>query len=120
MNLMGAAMELPQKKKELVFLVIFCIFLRTGIVSAALKEDPIKSTQSDTVPVTEELITREGEPGPASPTIKMNDTSKFLVKKPYQKADQEEDIEKPEETSTPWWEDWFTWEEDEQGSLNPE
>jgi len=80
-------------------------------VHASFEKDPIKETQSKTVPVTEELLTREGDVGPASPSFKMKDTERFLVKKPYGEVDQGVVAESSEdEYSTDWWEDWFSWE----------
>ena len=59
------------------------------LAAASYEKDPVAATQSNVVPVTEELLNREGEPGPASPSFKMSDTARFLVKKPYQLADEE-------------------------------
>ena len=81
----------------------------TDAVAAGIEheKEPIRSTQSDAVPVTEELLKREGDLGPASPTFKMSDTSKFMVKRPYEKG--EEGGEKAEEEKgKSWWENWFS------------
>lgn len=48
------------------------------------KRNPIKETQTDPVPVTEELLSREYDQGPASPSFKMPDTTAgFFAKKPF-------------------------------------
>lgn len=88
--------------------LFFCLTIGVQSVLGIQEEEPIKATQSDTVPVTEELLEREGDVGPASPTIKMEDTSQFLVKKPYERA--EEEVESvPGDESRPWWKSWFFW-----------
>ena len=95
--------------------VVICLSLICLISSnygfASVKEDPIKATQTDVVPITDELLTREGETGPASPTLRMEDTSKFLTKKPYQKAEEQTDTDELKNTSSKAWDDWFSWEE---------
>jgi len=82
----------------------------TDAVAAGIEheKEPIRSTQSDAVPVTEELLGREGDVGPPSPTMKTVDVSEFLVKKPYEKAEQEIETA-PGEESRPWWKSWFFW-----------
>lgn len=110
-------------ERDFVFeaVVLLLIFFFTGFSKLALSsfdEDPIKATQSKVVPVTEELLTREGEPGPASPTYKMIDTSGFLVKKPYEEAEKKEAIQRMREATPDLWSDWFFWEaESEEGSF---
>ena len=74
---------------------------------ASYEKDPIKATQTKEVPVTKELLNREGEQGPASPSFKMESADRFLVKKPYEKVETGESGELEEETSH-WWQDWFS------------
>lgn len=90
---------------RLVFCFNFIWFSRLGI--ASFEEDPIKATQSKIVPVTKELLTREGEPGPASPTYKIPDTSGFLVKKPYREVDKEKLDRKIRGAPSDLWDDWL-------------
>jgi hypothetical protein len=79
---------------------------------AGFDKDPLKDTQSDAVPVTEELLKREGQAGPASPTYPMVDTSGFLVKMPYGKAEEYETNDE-KESSDHFWNRWFFWKKDE-------
>jgi len=90
-------------------------FIMVGSTAYAVYEkEPIKRTKSDAVAVTKELLEREGDVGPATPTIKMADTSVFLTEKPHHApTDDDEDQVSEEE---PWWERWFFWMEDEEGS----
>jgi hypothetical protein len=81
---------------------------------AGFEKDPLKETQSDTVPVTEELLTREGQAGPASPTYPMADTSGFLVQMPYEKAEEYRAGEEEKEFSRHFWDRWFFWRRDDQ------
>ena len=77
---------------KVISLGVFVSLLAFSEVTFASIEDkdPIKDTQTRAVPVTQELLTREGEPGPASPTYKMQgETSKFLVKKPYDQVEKQ-------------------------------
>ncbi|MBI4368241.1 MAG: hypothetical protein HY588_02495 [Candidatus Omnitrophica bacterium] len=92
--------------------ILFLLTMQAESVNASFDQDPIKETQSKTVPVTEELLTREGEAGPASPSFKMKDTDRFLVKKPYEEVDQAsvDKASEEEESSLDWWEEWFSWE----------
>ena len=94
---------------------VFCFILGltsgTGASYAAYEKDPIKATQSKTVAVTEELLQREGDVGPATPTIKHKDTSEFLLKQPYEQAVNEVK-EGLGEGKEPWWESWFFWLDD--------
>lgn len=70
-----------------LFLVCMTMFSKPSIAGIEQEKDHISSTQSGVVLVTSELLNREGEPGPASPSFKMPDTAKFLVKKPYEEAE---------------------------------
>jgi len=94
---------------------VFCFILGltsgAGVSYAAYEKDPIKATQSKTVAVTEELLQREGDVGPATPTIKHKDTSEFLLKQPYEQAVNEVK-EGLGEGKEPWWESWFFWLDD--------
>ena len=109
------------RKKITIFIcLMICLVWGAHLSFAAFKEDPIKATQTDPVPVTEELLTREGQPGPASPTFRMEDTSKFLVKKPYEKVETEEGLYSSEDQSSPWWDDWFSWEKEGSKDLSSE
>ena len=98
--------------------IVFPLFfwLTWGVFSFASigDRDPIGDTQTKPVPVTQELLTREGEPGPASPTFKMQDTAKFLVKKPYDQAVKEylDRLPKDEQDSA-LLDEWFSWDEKE-------
>ena len=98
-------------KRRFFFLVLFGICY-ANIVMASFEKDPIKATQSNVVPVTEELLTREGELGPASPSFKMSDSSLFLVKKPYEMVERNELEALKEDTSSAVLDDWFFWEGD--------
>ena len=104
-----------------ILFLILCLvcFSQLGLASFD-DEDPVKATQSKVVPVTKELLTREGEPGPASPTYKMSDTSRFLVKKPYQKVDKEELDRIIRGTPSDLGDDWFFLEEDQGDDSTPE
>ena len=86
-----------------------CLFFVPALGRATYDDDPVKSTQSKVVPVTKELLEREGELGPASPTYKMSDTSGFLVKKPYEEAEIEDLAKSLSMTAEEGWEDWFSW-----------
>lgn len=101
-------------------IVFILLSFGAGVECAAYDKDPIKSTQTEPVAVTEELLKREGEPGPASPTIAIEDTAEFLAKKPYESIIEEADEYQLEETDSPWWEDWFSWKEDDEKSLDSE
>jgi hypothetical protein len=97
---------------KIIFLVFLVYFLHfNNFAHADFKEDPIKSTQTKPVPVTEEFLKREGQDGPASPTFKISDIGKFMAKKPYEKAEEETTGEKEEKASS-WWDDWFSWKDD--------
>lgn len=96
-----------------LFFLCFTWFAKSSV--AAYDKDPIQATQSDAVPVTEELLTREGQTGPASPSFKMPDTAGFLVKKTYQEAEEVKDADDSEDvSSSDLWDDWFTLEEDKE------
>jgi len=101
----------------MAFSFLFFSFFGVHKFSIAGREDekdPIGNTQSGVVPVTEELLTREGEPGPASPSFKMADTFRFLVKKPYEEVEKYmlgEMIKPEEERLDSSWDDWFLGEE---------
>ncbi|MBI4395200.1 MAG: hypothetical protein HY583_03275 [Candidatus Omnitrophica bacterium] len=101
----------------LLFLGLISIAWYTSLSYAAYEKDPIKNTQSNVVPVTQELLTREGEPAPASPTFKMSDTSRFLVKEPYEVAEEAQELHHwDEESALSDWDSWFSWEEGDEGS----
>ena len=87
------------------------IFTLSGKVSAVYEEDPVKATKSGTVAVTKELLAQDGQTGPASPTRKVYDTAKFLVKKPYQGVHDETEDDSAK-ASKPWWKRWFFWFQD--------
>jgi hypothetical protein len=94
-----------------VFFIV-CSCLTAGHLSAGFDKDPLKETQSNTVPVTEELLTREGQPAPASPTYPLVDTSGFLVKMPYGKAEEYRANDEAE-SSDHFWNRWFFWKKDQ-------
>lgn len=75
----------------------------------AFNRDPVKETQSEGVPVTDEMLKREGQAGPASPTFQMKDTAKFLVKTPLEEKTGDEAKEVVQEEKTNWWDEWFSW-----------
>jgi len=102
-------------------LIILMVLVLPGYFAFAIsyEKEPIKKTQSNTVAVTDELLEREGQLGPASPTIKMASTSEFLVEKPYSKAE-EEGEGKAGEIAKPWWERWFFWAGDKKKEPFPE
>lgn len=69
---------------KILFILILLVAADTSSSYGDFKRNPIKETQTEPVPVTEELLTREYEQGPASPSFKMFDTtSGFFAKKPY-------------------------------------
>jgi hypothetical protein len=105
--------------KENFFLacLLFSVSASTWDAFASFEKDPLKETQSETVPVTEELLTREGEPGPASPTYPMADTSRFLVKTPYENVDKYEGYEEEEDTEH-FWNRWFFWKKKPSGKAS--
>ena len=103
-------MERGLLSEGVILLLIFCFTGFSRLAMSSFDEDPVKATQSKVVAVTEELLTREGEPGPASPTYKMWDTSLFLVKKPYEEAEKKEMIQRMKEATPDLWNDWFFWE----------
>ena len=97
-------------KKAVFYFLLFYLVCPVQLGLAGYEKDPVKTTQSNTVAVTEELLTREGELQPASPTFKMPDTARFLVKKPYQKMETKQVNQPSEESSSNNWEDeWFSW-----------
>ena len=71
----GGFVMLGNRFFKLIILCFFWVLWFVQFASASFEEDPVKDTQSKIVPVTQELLTREGEPGPASPSFKMSDTS---------------------------------------------
>jgi hypothetical protein len=80
----------------------FFIALLGPLAQAAYEKEPIKGTKSDTVAVTEELLKKEGQSGPASPT------GQFLDQQPYK----EPGSDKPgraRKAYVPWWKRWFYW-----------
>ena len=78
-------------------------------------KDPVKTTQTDPVAVTKELLTA-GETGPSSPTYKVKDTAQFLIKPPYERAEAEEKPKKSKKAAANWWEGWLFWEKDGKNS----
>ena len=108
--------------KKVLNPTVLCLFFLSltwcaGFAVASYEDDPIRKTQSDVVPVTKELLTREGELGPASPSFKMPDTSSFLIKKEYQEAEEVKQAnDLLEEDSSEFGDDWFFWEDDELNS----
>ena len=104
-----------------LYLVLVCLVWLNPFSFASFDDkDPISATQSNAVPVTDELLNRDGEPGPASPTFKMSDTSSFLVKKPYQLVDKYDLSQPIEESASTLWDDWFFLEEKSQGEPSAE
>lgn len=82
------------------------------------EKDPVRETQTTPVPVTEELLNREGgDPGPASPSFKLKDSTDFFSRE-HDGLEEElaeitgEESEEPEEFG----EDWLFWEKDEENS----
>ena len=98
------------KRVAPIFLLLFIV--GPHLIEAVYDDDPIKTTRASTVPVTEELVTKEGETAPASPTIRLYDTGLFFVKRPYDKV--REEAEKIEDEK-PWWQSWFFWLDEDQG-----
>ena len=100
--------------------VLFVCLLGTAPFAwgASFEKDPIKETQTDPVPVTEELLAREGQTGPASPTFKIGNTAEFLVQKPYGNVEVGEQTERPKKEYSPWWEGWLFWKKDGENSSN--
>ncbi len=97
------------KMMSLCFL-FWCLSGSFHFCVAVGEKDPIKDTQSGVVPVTDELLTREGEPGPASPSFKATDTSIFLVKKPYEGIEKhilDGMLKQEEKHLDNSWDDWF-------------
>ena len=102
-------------KKVFSFFLFLYVFLPSSSFSS-FDRDPVKDTQTQPVPVTQELLARDSESGPASPTFKMNDTEVFMAKKPYhllQEEDQEEEWNE-EDVTEQTWNQWFLLEETEQ------
>ena len=93
--------------KNAVFLTLFYFSLVPLMCGAVGDRNPIKDTQTDVVAVTQELLTREGEPGPSSPTFKMSDTSLFFSRKPFEYLDKDLSDSKINSLSDEW-EDWFS------------
>jgi hypothetical protein len=90
----------------ILLVLLFNLVPCTGI--AAYEKEPIKKTQSDTVAVTQELLEREGQLGPSTPTMRMEHTEPFLTKVPLNDAD-EGALEEADKEGAPWWERWFFW-----------
>lgn len=105
---------------RLIILCFFWVLWHAQVSSASFEKDPIKDTQSKVVPVTQELLTREGEPGPASPSFKMSDTSGFLVKKDYEEADIHQADQWLEESQFSDADEWFSWEEEDESGFASE
>ena len=105
-----------------LFFVYMTVSSKFSIAGIEQEKDHISSTQSGVVLVTSELLNREGEPGPASPSFRMPDTSKFLVKKPYEGAEKlsmHELAQLEEESLNTSSDEWFLGEEDgENGSIS--
>ncbi|OGW86933.1 MAG: hypothetical protein A3C35_00100 [Omnitrophica bacterium RIFCSPHIGHO2_02_FULL_46_11] len=99
-------------KKIAYFFLLLSFADPSKFIFASYEKDPVKDTQSNVVAVTEELLTREGELQPASPTFKMLDTAHFLVKKPYQKPEIKQANQPSEKSSSSsnWEDEWFFWE----------
>jgi hypothetical protein len=93
---------------RLSYMILVAVLMTQTDVSFAYDKDPVKSTQSDTVAVTDELLDREGQLGPASPTIKIPLITHFFSKTPFLNAE-EEDESAAGEGDAPWWESWFQW-----------
>ena len=100
-------------RKLTIFFFVFCLHLIATDARAGFDKDPLKETQSGSVPVTEELLTKEGQSGPASPTYPMADTSHFLVKSPYGKAEEYRTDDEERESSDHFWNRWFFWKKNE-------
>ncbi len=96
-------------------IVLLCTLIPYGY--GAFQRDYVKETQTDPVAVTEELLTRESESGPASPSFKMKDTSTFMGEKPYGNQKKEEFLDETSDSETDFstenWDDWFHSEKEE-------
>ena len=77
------------------FLVLLVYLFACPQIEAGreLEKDPIKNTQTDPVLVTEDLLKKDSDRGPASPSFKIGDTSGFFSKKPYVKESIDELLE---------------------------
>ena len=72
--------------------LVLCLYLEFGWASH-FGSDPIRETQSNVVPVTEENIKDEGKPGAPAPTFRiLEDSSKFLVKDPIEEIAESAEI----------------------------
>lgn len=93
------------------FILFVCLALKASFGYGSFDRDPVKDTQTNPVAVTQELLTRDSETGPASPTFKMSDTSGFLVMKPYDLIPNQNFLEENsiEESGFDgdYWNDWF-------------
>ena len=105
-----------------IFILLFLFIFHTAVLFAAYEKDPIKATQTNPVPVTEELLSRESDVGPASPTFKMKDTSGFMARKLYEEESEtwleDESVETglEEELSDEDWDHWFAESESDEQS----
>ncbi len=98
--------------RKLVLILFVCLIMQTSLAYGEFKRDPVKETQTDPVAVTQELLNRESESGPASPSFKMSDTtSGFFAKKPYDHILKQElfgdDSDQETGLLNDDWEDWF-------------
>ncbi len=76
------------------FLLIYFLLNPRIEAGRELEREPIKNTQTDPVLVTEELLKRESESGPASPSFKIGDTTTgFFARKPFDKQALEDLLE---------------------------
>ncbi|OGW81000.1 MAG: hypothetical protein A3G33_01325 [Omnitrophica bacterium RIFCSPLOWO2_12_FULL_44_17] len=100
--------------KRIIYGAVFVVFaavlfFRMPNGFGGFQRDLIKETQTEPVQVTEELLKRESETGPASPTFKMPDANQFLTDKPYEESQEEEVVTEKSEEKTKWWDKWFNW-----------
>lgn len=104
-----------------LFLGLFA-FLPFLCAASIGEKEPIKETQTTPVPVTDELLNREGgQPGPASPSFKLKDSADFFSHEPYGLDEELDEIqEAQEEEPDPLEEDWLFWEKDEEIPEEPE
>ena len=105
-----------------IFAFLFLGFILSTASYGAFQRDYVKETQTDPVAVTEELLTRESEAGPASPSFKMTDTSLFFVKEPFDDETLEfldVNLDPEPEVSAENWDDWFRTSEEDVESTEP-
>jgi len=101
-----------------LFLICFT-FAPFGYAASIGEKEPIKETQTTPVPVTDELLNREGEPGPASPSFKFKDSADFFFPDPYLTDEELEEVDGQRlEEAEGLDEDWLFWEQEGEDSEN--